>query len=494
MKWRDGPEPVRMQRIAIVAPWSRLRQALVLVADLGTVELDAAADRGATQRQGTAQHVLEGVRGDAPVTPRLSSTPVDLATLADAGRVDLIAGEAEVEAVCEAAVVRGEVAAVAGWTPVHCIAPLRQLLESEGAAVCELALPRGVDPPTQLRTGGRVRRSFAPLVDTYATVPYVDLDPTMLAGAAYVVMFAMMFGDVGHGALLVLVGLLLRRGRPAALAAAQRVWPFVVAAGGAAMAFGALYGEFFGPTGVVPVLWLRPLDQPVTLLGVALAAGAVLLSGAYGLGIVNRWREGGWALALVSASGMAGAAIFAGAGVLVLGLVTDAPLLVAAGTALAATGVVLCYVGFLASAGGGAAGAAQAAVELFDTTLRLGTNVVSFARLAAFGLTHAAVGLVVWQLTSGLWASGGALIAVAVLAFAVGNALAFSLEALIAGVQALRLSYYELFSRVFSGEGRAFRPWHVPMEARAQAPGAGGTEQPVDSASTFVTESAGAVR
>ena len=33
---------------------------------------------------------------------------------------------------------------------------------------------------------------------------------------------------------------------------------------------------------------------------------------------------------------------------------------------------------------------------------------------------------------------------------------------LVAGVQALRLEYYELFSRVFVSEGRPFRPWFVP--------------------------------
>ena len=46
--------------------------------------------------------------------------------------------------------------------------------------------------------------------------------------------------------------------------------------------------------------------------------------------------------------------------------------------------------------------------------------------------------------------------------FVVGHVVAFGLEALVAGVQALRLEYYELFSRIFVTEGRPFRPWHVP--------------------------------
>jgi V/A-type H+-transporting ATPase subunit I len=129
--------------------------------------------------------------------------------------------------------------------------------------------------------------------------------------------------------------------------------------------------------------------------------------------------------------------------------------------------VALAYVGFIANAGGSAAGLTQATVELFDMVLRLGTNVVSFARLAAFGLTHAALGLVVWDATVALWGRGGGWLLAAVTVFLLGNAVAFTLEALVAGVQALRLEYYELFSRVFSAEGRPFRPWHVPLDVPA---------------------------
>jgi V/A-type H+-transporting ATPase subunit I len=122
------------------------------------------------------------------------------------------------------------------------------------------------------------------------------------------------------------------------------------------------------------------------------------------------------------------------------------------------------YAGLLASAGGGAAGAAEAGVGLFDLVLRLGSNLVSFARLAAFGLTHAALGAVVWQATVGLWPQGGLGAVGAVLVFLLGNAVAFALEGLVAAIQALRLEYYELFSRVFDTEGWPFRPWHVPLD------------------------------
>ena len=95
--------------------------------------------------------------------------------------------------------------------------------------------------------------------------------------------------------------------------------------------------------------------------------------------------------------------------------------------------------------------------------VRLGANVISFARLAAFGLTHAVLGWVIWDATTGLWGQGVAGPVAAVLVFLVGTAIAFALEALVAGIQALRLEYYELFSRVFQTQGRPFRPWRVPV-------------------------------
>jgi V/A-type H+-transporting ATPase subunit I len=147
--------------------------------------------------------------------------------------------------------------------------------------------------------------------------------------------------------------------------------------------------------------------------------------------------------------------------------------LVPIGAAVWATGLALAFVGLFYGAGFGAAGAVQAFVELLDTVLQVGANLLSFARLAAFGLAHAALAGLVWQATQDL-ARGGPLDWVwAVVVFVLGNAVAFTLEALVAAVQALRLEYYELFSRVFQSEGRPFRPWHIPTVSAAsweQAP------------------------
>jgi V/A-type H+-transporting ATPase subunit I len=467
MAWRDADAPVRMQRVALVTQKAGLRDMLVRVGDAGVVEVDrptAGSTVGTRGESGSADVRRLVARDGDSSTPRLCTTTPDLDELARVGREDLIAGETELESYTVAALVRGDVAALVGWVPVTEIPGLADSLADAGAGVVPLPAPRGVDPPTLLRRGNSARQSFTPLVETYGTVPYADVDPTVLAGVAYMLMFGMMFGDAGHGALLVIAGLLLRAGRPRWLAPFHKVWPFVAGSGVVAIGFGLLYGEFFGPTGVVPVLWLAPLDEAVTLMAVALGLGAVLLSGAQAVGTVNRWREGGWPLALSAPSGIAGAALLAGLGLVVLGAIGQLGWFVLVGGLVMAGGVALAFIGFLATSGGGATGITQASVEVFDGVMRVGTNLVSFVRLAAFGLTHAAIGKIVWDGTTGLWRSGGLLVVAALAVFLIGNAVAFGLEALVAGVQALRLEYYELFSRVFSGEGRPFRPWHVPTD------------------------------
>jgi V/A-type H+-transporting ATPase subunit I len=291
-----------------------------------------------------------------------------------------------------------------------------------------------------------------------------------VAGIAYVAMFGMMFGDVGHGLLLVLAGLLLRSGHPRRLSKVAKAWPFVLGAGVAATLFGFVYGELFGPTGLLTPWWMSPTDEPVTILVAGIGVGAVLLAGAYALGTVNRRREGGWPLALYAPSGVAGVAMFLGLGAVALGLYADGSwghILFFVGAAVWVVGLVLVFIGLLYDAGFSATGVFQACVELLDTVIALGANLLSFARLAAFGLAHAALSGLVWEATRGLAHDGGVGWLWALVVFVLGNAVAFTLEALVAAVQALRLEYYELFSRVFQSQGRAFRPWYLPTVSLA---------------------------
>ncbi|GAB1333864.1 hypothetical protein ACE1SV_04540 [Streptomyces sp. E-15] len=463
MPWSEVVAPVRMRRVAVVVPQAALRDALVRIAEEGCVELDRAEEAA----PGAAAVRLRRLRGagaaggpDSPATAVLAVAAPDLDLLerrADAAR---LAGEAQLEERAGGAVRRGEVAALAGWCPAAEVPRVAGRLAAAGGALLPLPYPPGTDPPTLLRPGRAA--SFTPLVTTYGTPAYRDIDPTWPAGLAYLAMFGVMFGDVGHGALLVLGAVAVRSGWPRRWAGPGRWWPFLAAAGVASMLAGAAYGEFFGPTGLLPVLWLSPLASPTRLLAAAVVSGAVLLALAHAAGAVNRVREGGWGAGLYAASGCAGLLFYLGLALAAAGLVLHRQAPASAGAALAVAGLALVAFGLFRATDGGGPGLAETAVRLFDVVVRTGTNTLSFARLAAFGLTHAALADLVWRGTTGLAGRGAAGVVGAALLFTVGTAVSFGLEALVAGVQALRLEFYELFSRLFGTEGRPFCPWHVP--------------------------------
>ncbi|MFE6685873.1 V-type ATPase 116kDa subunit family protein [Streptomyces sp. NPDC057743] len=442
VSWPEALFPVPMQRVAVLMPRATERDALLRLAEAGCVDLDRVTG---PQQPGPTPYQGARTGGTEP-----------------AARSDLPNDEEQLAGLLTDAVRRGDVAALAGWCPRSEVPRLRAGLAGLGGALVPMAAPHGIDPPTALRRTGPVHGAGASLVTTYGTPPYADLDLSWGAAALYAVMFGMMFGDVGHGALLLLGALALATRRPRRVAAWHRAWPLVAAAGALSMVAGLAYGEFFGPTGVLPVLWLNPLHRPEQLLVSAVLVGAVLLLAAYAAGCVNRWRERGPTGAAYSLSGIAGAGLFLGLAAMAAGIATRAVWPVAAGAALATIGAALAAAGLFAATDRGAAGLLQTGVQLFDGIIRILSNAVSFARLAAFGLTHAALGAVVWAGTASLARHGPAGLAAALVVFVLGNALVFALEALVAGVQALRLTYFELFSRVFESQGRPFRPWRLP--------------------------------
>jgi len=453
--------PVRMQRVAVVALRSCAREVLVALAETGTVDLSGSLGTG----EGPALEALRRLEGrgrrDSRGGPALALERPDVEQLERSGARELLAGEVELERRRAVAVQHGSFATFVGWAPVPAIEPLRERMELLGASLIELRAPRGHQPPTLLApaTAGE---PFRPLVSTYGAVPYEDLDPTPFVAVTYCLMFGMMFGDVGDGLLIVLAALVLRRTRRRQLQPIRKTWPMIAAAGAAAVLFGVLYGEFFGPTKVLPTLWLAPLDAPTRLLAVAVVVGACLLAAACVIGIINRWREGGLGLVLTAGAGLPGLLLLVGAGLVALGIRAGGSAVSVTGIALVVAALLGLAVGLRAQAGGGAVAIVEVLIGLLDALLRLFSNVFSFARLAAFGLMHAAIGLVVLQAAGGFTGSPLGDLAAAVV-FVLGSAAAFALEGLVVAVQALRLEYYELFSRVFGREGRRFRPLSLPL-------------------------------
>lgn len=469
MAWREALFPARMERIVVVAPATRLRDVLAAMAVAGVVQPVRLPGRtGGDAAGAVARMSARPEMAGAANAPTLTVASPDIAELERDGKFADLLGEAELETVAASAGRQGRIAAVAGWSPRSDVPALAARLSALGGAVTRNPISSWSQPPTLLPATGR-SVAFQPLVDTYGIVPYSDFNPSTFAGLAYVFMFGMMFGDAGHGVLLLLAGVAMLTLRIGWIARLRTMAPFVIGAGVTSTAFGFAYGDAFGPTGLVPTLWLAPLKAPLTLMAAAIAIGAALLIVSYALGAVNRWREAGFWAALVALAGCGGIALYAGVAFAGLGLYLHRSDVTIGGIIVAATGLLLTFIGLYGKAGGGAQGATEAVVELFDGVTGIFTNTISFTRLGAFGLTHAALGGIIWSGTTALWGRGSLGWVVAIALFLVGNVVTFALEALVAAIQALRLEYYEMFSRIFVSEGRTFAPWLVPMNSNKES-------------------------
>lgn len=158
MPWPEAIAPVRMERIALLAPSDTLRDALVRVADAGVVQFD---DVGARDDSAASEAVQRLQRlGSIYPTPVLSAVAQDLEELERAGRADLLAGEAQLDERAAAAVHRDGVAALTGWCPASELDALAVGLGSVAAAVVPLPVPpESIHPPCSAAASGWVARS-----------------------------------------------------------------------------------------------------------------------------------------------------------------------------------------------------------------------------------------------------------------------------------------------------------------------------------------------
>jgi len=345
---------------------------------------------------------------------------------------------------------RGSLAAVSGWVPAAQLPRLLRLLEASlgGRYVLQTRAPRADERlrvPSLLRHH-RWLQPFAALVQSYGVPRYGEIDPTVLFAVSFVLMFGMMFGDVGHGAIIVLAGITLRR-------RLRGYTPLVIAAGGASMSFGLLYGSVFGYEHLISAFWMSPLSDPMRMLGVALAWGIGFIVLATALTIRNCLSEGRWHAALWDGHGAAGLLLYLGLLFAAYRYATTGG--IDAGALLGMVlplGVVFAGTWQENSTTGPGERVLIVLVEGFETVMSYLSNTLSFLRVAAFSLNHVALAIAVFTLGHMMHAAGYWLTVV------LGNVFILVLEGAIVAIQVLRLEYYEGFSRFFSGDGRAFRP------------------------------------
>lgn len=322
-------------------------------------------------------------------------------------------------------------------------------------------------PPTKLKNP-KLFKPFEMFIKMYGMPAYNEFDPTILIGLTYAFLFGFMFGDVGQGLLLLIGGLLLYKAKKMDLAA------IVSCCGFFSTIFGFLFGSVFGFDTVIEALWLRPASQMVnlpfigklnTVFVVAIALGMGLIVLTMVLNIFNGIRQHNPEEAWFDTNGLAGL-VFYGSILVTVVLFMTGRTLPAAVVLSVMFGIPLIII-FLKEPLTAIATKqskimpdskvmffVQGFFEMFELLLSYFSNTLSFVRVGAFAVSHAAMMEVVLMLAG---AEAGVSPNWAVII--IGNLFVCAMEGLIVGIQVLRLEYYEIFSRFYKGDGREFKPY-----------------------------------
>jgi V/A-type H+-transporting ATPase subunit I len=313
-------------------------------------------------------------------------------------------------------------------------------------------------PPAEFRRPTWLK-PFSALSEGYGHPLPHEIDPTPFVALSFVGLFGIMFADIGHGSLLLLVALLLRLlGR----GSVRQHAVIVGAAGSSATLFGALFGSVFGREGVIKPLWFHPFSNVERLLTFALGVGMCLLSLGFILSTVQTLRRGKLREGLLGPHGLVGMLFYwSVAGMAVLALTGTRPPLPWV-VLVAWAGLLLVVAAVAPTLGEGEEAVLEASAGVLELVIGLLANTLSFLRVAAFHLSHAGLCLAVFSLGKELGrvvSSGGFSASVIV----EGQILIIALEGLVVSIQCLRLNYYEFFSRFFRGGGIRYRPFGTAL-------------------------------
>lgn len=358
---------------------------------------------------------------------------------------------------------------IVGWMPADEAARLEKDIKRDKQVVLFYQedpdkVPDFVNPPTKLKNNP-LFRPFEFFVEMYGMPGYNEIDPTPLLAVTYILFFGMMFGDLGQSVVLSALGFALYKLK------GSKLWQIVTIVGFSGMLWGVVYGSVFGNEEIIHGV-LTPMDNIQKLLVGTIILGAIIIIFDMLMNLKNCARRKSYGEMIFGQNGVAGLMFYIGLmllavrllGGVILSMLTipadipfdriPAPLCVVMITA----GVLAMYLKEpLTDLISGKKDwfpkdgmfFVQSFFELFEIILSFFSNTISFLRVGAFAIIHSGMMSAVNILAQG---GAGRHIAVSI----IGNIIVMALEALIVAIQVLRLEYYEMFSRYFTGNGRPF--------------------------------------
>lgn len=287
----------------------------------------------------------------------------------------------------------------------------------------------------------------------YGLPNYTEIDPTGFVAITAFLLFGFMFGDVGQGLVIFLIGLILAKKKIA--------MGSVFEAGGiASMIFGVLYGSVFGKEDIIPTIFISPMENIQTMLIYGIGIGVILIIISMTLNIRNGIKNKDKKKIFFDTNGIAGLVFYVT--ILVAGIY-----FLLKGKMIASMGVLSIFVivPLIAIMFKDAlakvifkekpkekSSLVEKIFEVIEILLSFASNTISFVRIAAFAINHVGLCMAIYILSEMMSGTGSLVVAI------IGNIIVIVLEGLIVGIQVLRLEYYELFSRFYTGDGKEYKP------------------------------------
>ena len=346
---------------------------------------------------------------------------------------------------------------IIGWIPKKISEDYVTECEAFSGFACFLTEPKEVretPPPVKFKKG-ILSEIYQPFLEMYGLPATGELDPRLFMAITYTIIFGVMFGDVGQGLVLSVVGFLVWKLKGSWLGR------IIGLCGISSVCFGLIYGSVFGSEELLP--WgFKVLENGNTMqiLLVSVVLGVVLITICMIMNMITGIRQRDIQKIFFSPNGVAGFVFYVGLAVAVAFMavldkniftlpyiicVIVLPLLsIFLGTPLSKliTGkkdwkpesLGMFFVeGFF---------------EMFETLLSYISNTISFLRIGAYAISHAGMMLVVYLLSGGTSIPG----------IVFGNILVAGLETVLVCIQVMRLEYYEMFGRFYQGGGVKFSP------------------------------------
>ncbi|MDQ5983309.1 MAG: V/A-type H+/Na+-transporting ATPase subunit I [Eubacteriales bacterium SKADARSKE-1] len=366
-----------------------------------------------------------------------------------------------------------------GWIPEEDEMDFAQALDATGGI--EYSIDKIDDgdkkhkPPIKLRNNW-FARPFETFVSMYGLPDYREIDPTLFVAITYTLMYGAMFGDLGHGVILSLVGAILWKFKSFSLG------KIMVRCGISSSIFGIFYGSVFGYENLLNPLYQKffglhekPIEimdheMIIKVIAAAVGLGVGLIIVAMVLKIYSSIKRNDMESALFSQNGLAGLIFYSS---LTYGVIFQMLFGIKIFTPLYIICLIILPIVFIffkeplgklmirdpnwkpESMG---EYILQNIFEIFVVLLEYVTNTISFLRVGAYVLVHAGLMMAVFIIADML--PPGANIIMIIF----GNLFVIALEGLLVGIQVLRLEFYEMFSRFFDGEGNAFEPVRLPVK------------------------------